>query len=78
VLLGGEEQPDSLVVERSVLIIGVIVTNQGLLGCRLFLLLLGGLDMAQQCGGSFDNLRKNEISMRTWIFFSLCEKRLHT
>jgi hypothetical protein len=74
VLLGGEEQPHGLVVERSVLVIGVIVTDQGLLGRRLFLLLLGRLDMAQQGGGSFDNLRENEISMRGGIF-SYCRQR---
>ena len=68
VLLGGKEQPHSLVVERSVLIIGVIVADQGLLSRRLFLLLLSRLDMAQQGGGSFDNLRKNKISMRGGIF----------
>jgi hypothetical protein len=69
VLLGGEEQPHGLVVEGSVLIIGVIVANQGLLGRRLFLLLLGGLDMAQQCGGSFDNLRKMRLVCAFGIFF---------
>lgn len=40
VLLGGKEQPHSLVVDRGILIIGVIVTNQGLFGRRLLLLLL--------------------------------------
>lgn len=40
VLLCGEDEPDSLVVDRCLLIIGVVVTNQSLLSGRLLLLFL--------------------------------------
>lgn len=58
VLLGGENEPDGFVVERSLLIIGVliVVADQGLLGRGLFLRFLVRLDMAQQRGRGFDNL----------------------
>ena len=40
VLLCREDEPDSLVVDGGLLVIGVIVTNQSLLSRRLLLLFL--------------------------------------
>ena len=58
VLLGGEDKPHGFIVQRCVLVIGlIVVANQSLLRRRLFLLVLAGLDVSQQCGGSFLDLR---------------------
>jgi len=67
VLLGGKNEPNGFVVEGCLLIIGIIIANQSLLGCGLFLLFLVRLDMAQQCGGSFGDLGR--VSMYAVLYY---------
>jgi hypothetical protein len=61
-LLSGENEPDCFILGRAVLVIGVIVANESLLGGGLLLFLLSRLDVLQQRGGSFEGLIGGKIS----------------
>lgn len=60
VLFGGEHEPYGLVMNGAVFGVGlVIISYESFLGRGLFLLLLFRIDMSQQCGGSFLNLKSD-------------------
>lgn len=58
VLLGGEHEPNRLIVDWDVLCVGIfVISDEGLLRRCLLLLLLFGIDVSQKRGGSFLDLR---------------------